>query len=127
MDGLNSVTISGNLCRDPEVKATRGGAAVLSFAVAVNSSRKNQAGEWEDYPSYVDVTMFGKRAEGVGRYLSKGCYVAVVGKLRQDRWEAQDGSKRSKLYVIADNIHFETKREKKAAPQEDFYAEDCPF
>lgn len=125
MDGLNTCTISGNLCRDPELKATSGGMAVLSLSVAVNESRKVN-GEWEDVASFVDVTMFGKRAEGVSRYLSKGTYVAVTGKLRQDRWEGKDGSKRSKLYVVADNIHFES-RQQRPAPQEDFFAEDCPF
>lgn len=102
--GINRVAISGNLTRDPELRQTSGGMAVLGFCVAVNDRRKNpQTGEWEDFPNYVDCTMFGKRAEAVSHYLAKGSKVAVDGKLRYSVWE-RDGQKRSKLEVIADEI-----------------------
>ena len=103
---INRVIISGNLTRDPELRATTGGTQVLSFGVAVNDRRRNpQTGEWEDYPNFVDCTMFGNRAEAVSRYLSKGSKVAIEGKLRYSSWE-RDGQKRSKLEVIVDEIEF---------------------
>lgn len=80
---INRVNISGNLTRDPELRVTASGTQVLSFGVAVNDRRRNpQTGEWEDYPNFVDCTMFGTRAEAVRRYLSKGSKVAIEGKLR---------------------------------------------
>ena len=80
---INRVNISGNLTRDPELRSTASGTSVLWFCVAVNDRRKNpQTGEWEDYPNFVECTMFGTRAEAVSRYLSKGSKVAIEGKLR---------------------------------------------
>ena len=103
---INRVNITGNLTRDPELRATQSGSQVLSFGVAVNDRRRNpQIGEWEDYPNYVDCTMFGTRAEAVGRYISKGSKVAIEGKLRYSSWE-RDGQRRSKLEVIVDDIEF---------------------
>ena len=103
---INRVNISGNLTRDPELRVTSGGTQVLSFGVAVNDRRRNpQTGEWEDYPNFVDCTMFGTRAEAVSRYLSKGSKVAIEGKLRYSSWE-RDGQRRSKLEVIVDDIEF---------------------
>lgn len=103
---INRVVISGNLTRDPELRATASGTQVLSFGVAVNDRRRNpQTGEWEDYPNFVDCTMFGTRAEAVSRYLSKGSKVAIEGKLRYSSWE-RDGQRRSKLEVIVDEIEF---------------------
>lgn len=103
---INRVNISGNLTRDPELRATASGTQVLSFGIAVNDRRRNQqTGEWEDYPNFVDCTMFGSRAEAVKRYLQKGSKVAIEGKLRYSSWE-RDGQKRSKLEVIVDEIEF---------------------
>lgn len=102
---INRTVISGNLTRDPDVRATAAGTQVLSFTVAVNDRRKNQqTGEWEDHANFVGCTMFGARAEAVGRYLSKGSKVCVEGKLRYSAWEDRDGGKRSKLEVIVDEI-----------------------
>ena len=139
MQGLNTVSIGGNLCRDAELRATASGMAVLTFSVAVNESRKNQqTGEWEDYPNFIDCTMFGRRAESVSRYLTKGTYVALTGRLHQNRWQNKDGQNRSKLEVTADNIHFESRRldgddydQQQAEAQGDYeaqmYDEDIPF
>ena len=103
---INRVLISGNLTRDPELRATAGGTQVLSFGVAVNDRRKNpQTGEWEESPNFVDCTMFGNRAEAVARYLSKGTKVAIEGRLRYSSWE-RDGQRRSKLEVIVDELEF---------------------
>ena len=108
---INRVNISGNLTRDPELRATAGGTQVLSFGVAVNDRRKNpQTGDWEDYPNFVDCTMFGTRAEAVSRYLSKGTKVAIEGKLRYSSWD-KDGQRRSKLEVVVDEIEFMSSRQ----------------
>ena len=124
---INRVNISGNLTRDPELRATTGGTQVLSFGMAVNDRRKNQqTGEWEDYPNFVDCTMFGSRAEKVSRYLTKGFKVAVEGKLRYSQWE-RDGQKRSKLEVIVEEIEFMSRQQAAEPAPSDAYDEDIPF
>ncbi len=107
---INRVIISGNLTRDSELRSTASGLPVLGFGVAVNDRRKNQqTGEWEDYPNFIDCTMFGARAESLSRYLSKGTKVSVEGKLRWSQWE-REGQKRSKLEVIVDELEFVSSR-----------------
>ena len=107
---INRVIISGNLTRDPDLRSTASGMAVLSLGVAVNDRRRNQqTGEWEDYPNFVDCTMFGTRAESLARFLSKGTKVTIEGKLRWSQWE-RDGQKRSKLEVIVDDLEFMSSR-----------------
>lgn len=109
---INKVVISGNLTRDPELRATGSGMNVLKLGVAVNDRRKNQqTGEWEDVPNFVDVTVFGNRAEALSRFLSKGSKVAIEGKLRWSQWENQQGEKRSKLEVVADEVEFLSSRD----------------
>ena len=104
---INRVIVSGNLTRDPELRYSQGGTPILAMGVAVNDRAKNpQTGEWEDRPNFVDLTMFGTRAEKVAPYLQKGSKVAVEGKLRWSQWQAKDGSKRSKLEVVVDEIEF---------------------
>ena len=108
---INRVAISGNLTRDPELRQTDGGMAILGFGVAVNDRHKNQqTGEWEDYPNFIDCTMFGARAQSVSRFLSKGSKVAIEGKLRWSQWE-RDGQKRSKVEVIVDEIEFMSRQQ----------------
>ena len=101
---INRVIISGNLTRDPELRQTQSGMPVMSMGVAVNDRRKNpQTGEWEDYPNFIDCTMFGQRAQSLANYLSKGTKVSIEGKLRWSQWE-RDGQKRSKIEVIVDEL-----------------------
>lgn len=110
---INRVVISGNLTRDAELRNTASGMSVLGLGIAVNDRRRNQqTGEWEDYPNYIDCTMFGTRAEKLSRYLVKGTKVAIEGRLRWSQWEAKDGSgKRSKIEVIVDEIEFMSSRD----------------
>lgn len=109
---INKTTITGNLTRDPELRQTQGGTSVLTIGVAVNDRRKNQqTGEWEDYPNYIDCTIFGNRATGVAPHLQKGMKVAIEGKLNQSRWQAEDGTNRSKIGIIVDEIEFMAKRD----------------
>lgn len=103
---INRVFLTGNLTRDPDLRATASGLPVMSVGIAVNDRRKNQqTGEWEDYPNYIDCTMFGARAEAVSKYLSKGSKVAIEGKLRWSQW-MKDDEKRSGISVIIDQIEF---------------------
>lgn len=107
---INRVMISGNLTRDAELRSTQSGMAILGFGVAVNDRRKNsQTGDWEDYPNFVDCTMFGTRGEKLQQYLTKGMKVAIEGKLRYSSWE-RDGQRRSKLEVIVDELEFMSSR-----------------
>lgn len=106
---INKVIITGNLTRDPELRMTAGGTHVMGFGVAVNDRRKNvRSGEWEDYPNFIDCTMFGKRAESVSHFLRKGNKVAIEGKLHYSQWE-RDGQRRSKLEVLVDEIELMTR------------------
>lgn len=107
---INKVIISGNLTRDPELRQTQSGLPVLGFGVAVNDRRRNQqTGEWEDFPNFIDCTMFGTRASALANYLRKGTKVAIEGKLRWSQWE-RDGQKRSKIEVIVDELEFMSSR-----------------
>ncbi len=109
---INRVVITGNLTRDPELRSTAGGMAVLNMGIAVNDRRKNsQSGEWEDVPNFFDVVVFGQRGESLSRFLSKGSKVAIEGKLRWSSWEDKNtGDKRSKVEIIADDIEFMSSR-----------------
>lgn len=114
---INRVTISGNLTRDGELRTTPGGTDVLALGVAVNDRAKNQqTGQWEDRPSFLDCVMFGNRAQSLAPYLRKGTKVAIEGKLRWSQWQAQDGSKRSKVEIVVDEIEFMSARDQ--APQQ---------
>lgn len=135
---INRVSISGNLTREPVLRMTASQTGVLNFTVAVNDRRKNpQTGEWEDYPDFVDCTVFGARAEGLNRYLHKGTKVAIDGKLRYSTWE-KDDEHRSKLSVIVNEIEFMSRDHADDSdagtpdatghtPAPDLYDEDIPF
>lgn len=126
---INRVFISGNLTRDPELRFTASGMAVLGFGVAVNDRRKNQrTGEWEDYPNYIDCAVFGARAESLSRMLAKGSKVAVEGHLRYSSWE-RDGQRRRKLEVVAEEIELMQRRdgERGGARREPAYVEATPY
>ena len=110
--------ISGNLTRDPELRATGGGTQILQFGVAVNDRARNQTtGEWEDRPNFIDCIMFGSRAESLSRFLSKGTKVAIEGKLRYSSWEGKDGQRRSKIEVVVDDLEFLSSRNQQGGGQ----------
>ena len=107
---INRVILTGNLTRDPEIRRTQSGMAIMSLGIAVNDRRKNsQTGEWEDYANFIDCTMFGTRAESVSNFLHKGSKVGIDGKLRYSTWE-RDGQKRSKIEVVVDDLELLTPR-----------------
>lgn len=102
---INKVMATGNLTRDPELRATPAGTQVLHFGMAINDRAKNQqTGEWEDRPNFVDCVIFGARAEAMARILAKGMKVAVEGRLRYSSWQDKEGNRRSKLEVVVDEI-----------------------
>ncbi|MEE1045185.1 MAG: single-stranded DNA-binding protein [Olegusella sp.] len=110
---INRVNISGNLTRDPELRSMPSGTPVLTFGVAVNDRVKDQqSGEWRDRPNYIDCVLFGARAQGLARFLNKGTKVAVEGKLHYSKWQAQDGSNRSKIEVYVDEVEFLSSRDR---------------
>jgi single-strand DNA-binding protein len=108
MSSFNKVILMGNLTRDPEVRFTPNNMAICKFGLAVNRRFKDaQSGEWKEEPTFVDVTIFGARAEPFARYHSKGKQAFIEGSLRLDTWEDKNGGgKRSKLYVVADTWEF---------------------
>src|SRR6187401_3318642 len=106
MAAINRVVLVGNLTRDPELRHTPSGTAVCNLRLAVNTRRKDETGQWVDKPNYFDVTVWGNQAESCAQYLSKGRPVGVDGRLEWREWEAQDGSKRQAVEVIADTVQF---------------------
>ena len=103
MSSINHISITGNIARKPELRATATGNKVLSFTVAVDEARKQADGTYADYASFIDCTLFGNRAEALADIVGQGDKVAVQGRLHQSRWDAEDG-KRSKLEVIASDV-----------------------
>jgi single-strand DNA-binding protein len=107
MANINRVVLVGNLTRDPELRHTPSGTAVCSLRIAVNTRRKDGAtGEWTEKPNYFDVTVWGNQGENCAQYLAKGRPVAIDGRLEWREWEAQDGTKRQAVEIIADSVQF---------------------
>ncbi len=108
MASYNKVILMGNLTRKPELRYTQNGMAICKFGLAVNRRFKDSAsGEWREEPTFVDITIFGKRGEAFEKYHDKGRPAFVEGELRFDTWEDREsGQKRSKLYVVAENWEF---------------------
>lgn len=108
MASYNKVILMGNLTRDPELRYTPGNMAICKAGLAVNRRYKDgQTGEWKEEPTFVDMTIFGKRGEAFERYHKKGQTAFVEGHLRLDTWEDKNsGQKRSKLYVVVDDWQF---------------------
>lgn len=134
-DSLNTLTLSGNLGGNAEVRTTTSGLAVTTFSVAVNKSKSDGQGGYKDETSWVTCTMFGRRGEALQPYLVKGVKVAIVGHLRSRSWE-KDGERHHKLDVIVDNIELMTRQREKqqtaqpmqaSRPSAELYDEDIPF
>jgi len=103
MASYNRVILLGNLTRDIELKYTQSGLAVTEVGVAVSDRRKNQAGEWVEETTFVDVTLWGRTAEVASEYLSKGSPIFIEGRLKLDSWESE-GQKRYKLRVVGERM-----------------------
>ena len=108
MANINRVTITGNLTRDPELRALPSGTSVCELGVAVNHRRKDNAtDQWVEEPNYFNVVVFGAQGDNCANYLSKGRPVAVDGRLRWSSWEDKNGGgKRSKVEIVAQTVQF---------------------
>jgi single-strand DNA-binding protein len=102
---LNQVLLMGNLTRDPELRQTPNGQSVCSFSLALNRSYKDSSGEWTEATDYIDIVAWAQLAERITQYLSKGRRCLVQGRLQSRSWE-QDGQKRSKVEVLANDVTF---------------------
>ena len=107
---INQVMLMGNLTRDPELRSTPSGQQVVSFSLALNRAYKDQSGEWQEATDYIDVVAWGPLAERVAQYLTRGRRAFVQGRLQSRSWE-QDGQKRSKVEVLANDVTFLDSRE----------------
>ena len=103
---INRVIVTGNLTRDPELRATSGGLSVCSLRIAVNTRRKDESGEWGEKANYFSVTVFGKQGENAAQYLSKGRGVAIDGRLSWREYQTNEGQKREAVEIIADTVQF---------------------
>ena len=128
-NGINSVTLVGNLTRDPELRTMPNGNSVCKLGLAVNENVKDGSGDWTERANFFDITVFGTQGENCAKYLTKGRPVAVQGRLRWSSWETEDG-KRSKVEVIANMVQFLNSAEPSARKQFESdlgeYTEDLP-
>lgn len=126
---MNSVAIVGRLGADPEVR-TAGSTSVANLRLAVNSSRKTKAGDWEDRANWLDVKVWGSQAEAVGRNLRKGRRVGVTGRLEVEEWE-KDDQRRSKVVVVASMVQYLDPKDEdgggRREPARSSADEDIPF
>lgn len=106
MANFNKVILMGNITRDPEIKMLPSGTAVCEFGLAINRNWTAQDGTKKEEVTFVDISAFGNQAETLTKYVKKGSPLHVEGRLKLDQWEAQDGSKRSKLRVILESFQF---------------------
>ena len=103
MRDINVVTITGNMVKDLELRTYQSGASTARGVVAVNNRRKID-GQWQDSPSFVDIAVFGTRAETYAKYLKKGVQVTIMGNLLQERWNDKDGGSHSRLSVNVQDV-----------------------
>lgn len=117
--GFNQVTLLGNLTRDPEVRTTPNGQEVCNFSLALNRSYKDAQGQWQEATDYIDVVAWGQLGVRVAQYCMKGKQVLVSGRLQSRQWE-QDGQKRTKIEVLANDVTFlNDGQARQAQPQQD--------
>ncbi len=111
MSGFNKVILMGNLTRDPELKYLPNNVAVCEFGVAMNRRFRDKDGNQRDEVCFVDVSAFARTGEMINQYMTKGKPILLEGRLKYDTWTGQDGQKRSKLSVVADNFTLVGSRE----------------
>jgi single-strand DNA-binding protein len=106
MASYNRVILVGNLTRDPELKYLPNNVAVCELGLAVNHRWRDRDGNQREEVCFVDVSVFGRAGETVNQYMAKGRQILIEGRLKYDTWTAQDGTKRSKHSVVAENFTF---------------------
>lgn len=107
---FNKVILIGNLTRDPELRYTPQGTSVCNFGLAVNRKYKHGE-EMKEEVTFINIVVFGKQADTCGQYLNKGSSILVEGRLQESRWETEDGQKRSKHEIVAQNIRFMSRKQ----------------
>ena len=129
----NKIILIGNLTKDPELRYTQQGTAVASFTLAVNSRIKSKD-ESREETLFMDVVVWGKQGEVVSQYLSKGRQALVEGRLRERKWEGQDGQQKRRMEVVADSVRFLGKKDdssrggsEQSAPPPDEITDIEPF
>jgi single-strand DNA-binding protein len=122
---INRVVLSGNLTKDPETREV-GATSLCTLRLAVNASRKNAQGEWEDKPNYFDVNVWGPQGVNCAKYLTKGSSIVLDGRLEWQEWE-QDGNKRQKVLVVAQQVQFLKTGDSPAASTTSSETDDIPF
>jgi single-strand DNA-binding protein len=127
MASLSKVLLIGNLTRDVDLRYTPSGTAVANFGLAINHTYTNSDGEKVEDPCFVEVVAWNRLAEVCGDYLAKGRPVFIEGRLQMDSWEQEDGQKRSKLKVVAQNIQFLGGGPRADSEEEDTGDSDVPF
>lgn len=103
---VNKVILVGNLGQDPELRATGGGTPVANLRIATSERRRDRDGNWNDHTEWHSVVVFGKTAENVSRYLSKGRQVYIEGRLQTRKWQDREGKDRWTTEVVGDNVKF---------------------
>ena len=102
--GINRVVVSGRLCKDPELRATRSGLDVMTVRLATEDRKKGADGAWVDDPSFLDVVSFGGVGAAAARSLSKGSRVVFSGKVRQRTWEDEAGTRHYRVEIVAEDV-----------------------
>ena len=145
MKDLNSVTMTGRLTADPELRYTNTGYPVMNFTLAFNRSKK-QGDEWVEFGNFIDANIYGGQAEWLAQNLHKGSFVALNGSIEQERWQTKEGANRSKIVLHVDSLRFMDAAPKKSQSGEEpgrydeqsdysgysgggygYYDEDLPF
>lgn len=106
MAKLNKVFLMGNLTRDPDLRYTPSGTAIVSFGIAINRTWTGTDGEKKQDVCYVEISMFGRRAEVINEHFSKGNPIFIEGRLQFQQWEDKDRQKRNMLKVVAEDFQF---------------------
>ena len=107
---FNKVILMGNLTRDPEIRYTPQGTSVCNFGIAVNRKYR-QGDETKEEVTFINVAVFGKQADTCGQYLNKGSAVLIEGRLKENRWETEEGQKRSRHEVVAQSVRFLSRKQ----------------
>ena len=122
---FNRVILIGNLTRDPEVRYTPQGTSVCNFGIAVNRKFK-QGDEAKEEVTFINIVVFGKQADTCGQYLNKGSSVLVEGRLKENRWETEEGQKRSRHEVVAQSVRFLSRKQGDANTSSSGQGESIP-
>jgi single-strand DNA-binding protein len=116
---INLAIVGGNITRDPEVRYTPSGTAVVEFNVAVNRKWKDRSGEMKEEVNFINCIAWGKTAENINQYFQKGSPILIEGRIKVDQWEDPDGKKRSKTKVLIERFNFCGGKKKEEAKEGD--------